>query len=165
MVSWVPACSKGYCWMCFSAVSCQCIPPTPREAQMEGTSLLDLCWPFSKLAGGRGWGCCWTGRQRSVGRASSSVCCGALPAAGKAPSGPVVMRARSHPCSLPSQWCSACRGTAMGLHTQAGQDCSCGILSFVLYENWIYGSWVSLYFHMFLCGRTSFPLSCYITLG
>lgn len=144
--------------MCFSSLSRQCIPPTPGEAQMEGASLrgsagsdLSASWLERQRMGGKGlWG--EPAPLCAVGTASCQH-------------SPACDEALSHTCSLPSQWCSGCRGTAMDLHTQAGQGCSCSILSSIHYENWIYGSWVSLHFHIFLCRRTSFPLSCYITLG
>lgn len=59
MSNQVPLCSKGYCWIRFSAVSCQCIPLTPGEAQMEGTSLLGCVLTFQQAGWrARGCGCC-----------------------------------------------------------------------------------------------------------
>lgn len=67
MTNWVSVFSKGYHWICPSVFGSQRITLTLREAQMEGTSLWDLRWAFSKLAGepehankARGWVYCWT---------------------------------------------------------------------------------------------------------
>lgn len=169
MSNQVPLCSKGYCWICFSAVSCQCIPLTPGEAQMEGTSLLGCVLTFQQAgwrARGCGCCCCWAVGGKGLwenqllcvlwgtaSREQSPVC----PSHGE---GSAVSVHFAKPVVLGPQ------GNSHGCtHTGSAGLPVCGILSFILYENWIYGSWVSLYFHMFLCGRTSFPLACHITLG
>lgn len=159
----VSLCSKGCCWMCSSAVPCPCIPPTPGEAQMEERPR----WICADLSASwlqrRGCGCCWTvgGKETLCGQSQLLCVLWGTASCRHSPGWPssVISLQLAEPGVLRLQ------GTAMGLHTQAGQGCSCGILSLVLYGSWIYGSWVSLYFHKFLCERVSFPLSCYITLG
>lgn len=158
MANRVPVCSRSLLLNVF-LIPQSSMHPTHTQRGTDGGSVLEgICriWPFSKLAGEAE-----DGRERPVGRASSSVCCGHC----QLPAQPCLWWGSVTHVQLPSQWCSGCRGTAMDLHTQAGQGCSCSILSSIHYENGIYGSWVSLHFHIFLCRRTSFPLSCYITLG
>lgn len=165
MANQVPVCSKGYCWMCFSAVSCQCIPPTPGEAQMEGMSLLGSALTFQQ-AGWRGRGCCWTVGGKGLWEEPAPLCAVGTASCQQSPVWPSCDEGSLIHVGFPKPVVLRLQGSSHGsTHTQGGQGCSCGILSFIHYENWIYGSWVSLYFHMFLCGRTRFPLSCYITLG
>lgn len=135
---------------------------------MEGTSLLGCVLTFQQAgwrARGCGGCCCWAVGGKGLWENQLLCVLWGTASREQSPSVPATVRAQSYLCTLPSQWRSGRRGTAMGVHTQAVQRCPCGILSFILYENWIYGCWVSLYFHMFLCGRTSFPLACHITLG